>query len=177
MTGTRNILNMPFDGEATEGGNMRKLLLLAAMVGMVMLLASPAMGQEEALGNCPPGTTAVEGGCMLEDGTIQTPDQLFACEGLGPGVSDERLISCGIDDPAAYRAQFGPGFAELDPPAETPAVAAEAAPALSAPPASTSAEAPASATTTALPNTGGASLMALAVGGLLVAGGLLIRRR
>lgn len=90
---------------------MRKLLLLSALCMMsALLFASAATAQD---GGCPPGTTSVEGGCLLEDGTIQTPDQLFACEGI---VDQAEYEACAAEQAAAGNPNFAdPAVAPPEP--------------------------------------------------------------
>lgn len=127
---------------------MKKLLLLTAALGM--LFASPAMAQSflNPGGDCPEGLVEQGDFCTTPEAAQATQDDPFACEGL---PTDEAFIAC-LDE---LSAPVPSGFV---PPASTEVP--EAAP-----------------TMTALPDTSGASLIALGAGALLVAGGLLIRRR
>jgi LPXTG-motif cell wall-anchored protein len=176
---------------------MKRLLLLTAALGM--LLASPAMAQSGADGgfNCVDFPDQ-ESAQLFLDSDPSDPEGLDA-DGDGLACEDE-LPSSGVDpidgtesfivttaqtgnncpepfvsnfdpnDPATAETFtcIAPGDVEVAP---TEVVAEE--PMVEEPVAA----AAASQTMTDLPDTGGASLIALGAGALLVAGGLLIRRR
>lgn len=154
---------------------MRRLMLLAAMLGMVLLVASPAMGQSGADGsfNCEDFEFQEDAQAFFDqdpsdpDGLDGSPGDAFtgeegvACEEL-PGRGEAPMAD-DDDDPTAQYEQYEDGElleagGDLPAPSEAPASSA-------------------SDTMTALPDTGGASLMDLGVGALLLGGGLLVRRR
>ncbi len=156
---------------------MRRLLLLAAMLGMVLLAASPAFAQNGDID------------CDQVGGPIPTPpgdpDNLDAD---GDGLACE--FGGGETNPGEIDTMEGPTPGEM---MEIPAPTLEgtcegivlqedfeaciAAQEQYAPETSAPAPAPAASTTmTALPDTGGPALLPIA-GLLLVVGGLVVRRR
>lgn len=167
---------------------MKRLLLLAAMLGMVLLLASPAMGQSR-------GPSGADGSFNCEDFDFQEDAQEFfdadpsdpdGLDGLPgdaftgePGVACEELPSRGateapmaeepMDDEMMDDEMMEDPAPDVQYAPETPEEAGITAAPEAAP--------EASATMTALPDTSGASLIALGAGALLLGGGLLIRRR
>lgn len=87
---------------------MRKVLLLAALCAVLSITMATAVSAQENGSGCPPGTTAVEGGCQLADGTVQTPEQIFACEGIADQATFEQ---CAAEQAAAGN----PNFADYAP--------------------------------------------------------------
>ncbi len=192
---------------------MRRLLLLSATIGMVLLVASPAFAQPGAdVYNCEDFGSQEEAQ-LVYNFDFSDPNGLdadgdgVACEELEGGAEtveeSEAPVSCdGFISPAGNFSQFGAqqffdfnatpeeraildpdgnGFACDDGAIEFGVDPAEAPPEA---PVSEAVETPApvatpeaSASMTALPDTGGASLIALGAGALLLGGGLLIRRR
>ena len=131
---------------------MRKLMILAAMLAVALLAASPALAQDEP---------AVVADAECKDGYIVSK---------AGGVVAK--APCEPEPPKAAPAPPPPKAA----PAPTPAPA-KAAPAPA--PKAAPAKAPKAEKKKALPKTGGtsaASLFALGAGALLVGGGLLARR-
>src|SRR5215211_6740879 len=146
--------------EFRQGGiEVRKVMLLAAMLAMVLAAAAPAFAQ-----------TAVAGSVQYVDcdqiqaaiGQYQNADAAdFSAVAQGLGVSQNQVLAC---------------FHSV---AAGPDINVNTASAATATPTATATATPtATATAAVLPPTGGASASALALGAgvLLVAGGLLARR-
>ena len=132
---------------------MRKVMLLAAMLAMVLAAAAPAFAQ-----------TAVAGSVQYVDcdqiqaaiGQYQNADaDDFSAVAQELGVSQNQVLACFQSVAAGRDINVG-----------ATATATASANSASA----------ASASGGSLPSTGGASLIALGAGALLVAGGLLARR-
>jgi hypothetical protein len=151
---------------------MRKVMLLAAVMAMVLAAAAPAFAQANAVGgsvqyvDCDQIQAAATG--QYNVGNQQ--DLAGIAQELGV---DQNQVSACLNSIAAGR----------DVNIKTPAPAAPTPKATAAPtPKATAAPTPkATATATAsapaaLPPTGGAPVLALGAGALLVAGGLLARR-
>jgi hypothetical protein len=151
---------------------MRKVMLLAAVMAMVLAAAAPAFAQANAVGgsvqyvDCDQIQAAATG--QYNVGNQQ--DLAGIAQDLGV---DQNQVSACLNSIAAGR----------DVNVKTPAPAAPTPKATAAPtPKATAAPTPkATATATAsapaaLPPTGGAPVLALGAGALLVAGGLLARR-
>src|SRR5215208_896661 len=157
--GTRNVKR--------KGEKMRKLMMLATMLAVAMLAASPALAQDEpAVVADAKAKTATAGGAKAE---ADCTDEII--EAKAGGVVAK--ASCKPAPPPPPKP--APVPAPASKPAPAPAPAPKAAPA-PAPPPPKAAPAP---KMKALPPTGGssvASLLALGAGGLLVGGGLLARR-
>ena len=164
---------------------MRKVMLLAAMLAMVLAAAAPALAQAVSVGEgddvqynavCQNilgsvgNITNTQGGAAIANAN---DDSAAAAEvAQKQGVSIEQVNQC---------LNEGQGAAPVQPPAAPVQQYAGAAQqdVVASPTASASATATASATAAAggeLPETGGTSLLALGAGALLVAGGLLARR-
>lgn len=153
---------------------MRRLLLLAAMCGMALLVASPAMAQSGADGgfNCIDFATQEDAQAFFNQDTsdpegLDADDDGEACEdsGLPSGgmtEDDDDGLTDDDDPDTSQYVQY-----EDDEPTTITGIEAVVE----------DDEADASATMTALPDTGGASLMALGAGALLLGGGLVVRRR
>jgi hypothetical protein len=174
-------------------------MLLAAMLAMVLAAAAPVFAQATAgdvdvqYVDCSQVQAAAAAQGQYGDATAGdvasaaaiaqelniTQEQVNACLG-GVAAGEDIIVGAPVE---AAPAEAAP--AEAAPAAAAPAAAApaEAAPAAAAPAAAApAAAAPAAAAPAAaapagvLPETGGASLLALGAGALLVAGGLLTRR-
>jgi pyruvate dehydrogenase E2 component (dihydrolipoamide acetyltransferase) len=155
---------------------LRKAMLLAAMVAMVLAAAAPAFAQ--AVGgsvqyvDCDQIQAAVTAQYNVGN------EQNLAGVAQELGVSQQQVLACFQSVAAGRDITIGTAApvtvtATAAAAAAAPAPAAPAAPAAAAAatPAATAAAAPA-----ALPPTGGASLIALGASALLVTGGLLARR-
>jgi LPXTG-motif cell wall-anchored protein len=147
---------------------MRKLMMLAAMLAVAMLAASPALAQDEpAVVADAKAKTATAGGAKAE---ADCTDELI--EAKAGGVVAKAPCKPAPPPPKAAPAPPPPKAA----PAPAPPPPPKAAPAPAPPPPKA---APAPAPKKALPPTGGssaASLFALGAGALLVGGGLVARR-
>src|SRR5215210_2972656 len=155
---------------------MRKVMLLAAVMAMVLAAAAPAFAQATAVGgsvqyvDCDQIQAAATGQYNVAN------DQDLAGIAQSLGVSQNQVSAC-LDSIAAGRdVNIGAGSAS----AVTVTAKAGGGGSASAGGGGGSASAAASSASAAsggtLPDTGGASLLALGAGGLLVAGGLLARR-
>jgi LPXTG-motif cell wall-anchored protein len=146
---------------------MRKLMMLAAMLAVAMLAASPALAQDEpAVVADAKAKTATAGGAKAE---ADCTDEVI--EAKAGGVVAKAPCKPAPPPPKAAPAPPPPKAAPA--PAPPPP---KAAPAPAPPPPKA---APAPAPKKALPPTGGSSatsLFALGAGALLVAGGLVARR-
>src|SRR5215207_7542809 len=149
---------------------MKKLMMLAAMLAVAMLAASPALAQDEpAVVADAKAKTATAGGAKAE---TDCTDEII--EAKAGGVVAK--APCKPAPPPPPKAAPAPPPPPAAAPAPAPAPKAAAAPAPPPPPKAAPAPAP---KMKALPPTGGssvASLLALGTGGLLVGGGLLARR-
>ena len=142
---------------------MRKIMLLAAMLAMVLAAAAPAIAQGNVLSENAVGTQVGQGNVQCVQNASQDSAQLQYA-GAGNNVNVQAIAQeCNIS-PAAVTTVLAPT-----------ATAAAAAQYQYASPTAT-----ATATATALPPTGGSvpfsGALALGAGALLVAGGLLARR-
>ncbi len=140
---------------------MRKIMLLAAMLAMVLAAAAPAMAQGNILSENAVGTQVGQNNVQCVQNASQDNAQLQYA-GAGNNVNVQAIAqTCNIS-PAAVTTVLA-----------APATAAAAAQYQYASPTAT-------ATATALPPTGGSvpfsGALALGAGALLVAGGLLARR-
>ena len=162
---------------------LRKVILLAAVMAMVLAAAAPAFAQATAVGgsvqyvDCDQIQAAATGqyntdneqdlaGIAQDLGVEQ--NQVLAC--LGSIAAGEDVNINTATPKAAAPKAAAPKAAAATKPAASPTATATATAA-----AATTAPAPASAPAE-LPPTGGASLIALGAGALLVVGGLLARR-
>ena len=152
-----------------QGGiELRKVMLLAAMLAMVLAAAAPAFAQAVAgdvdvqYVDCSQVQAAAAAQGQYGDATA---DDLGSAAAIAQelGISQEQVNAC-LEGVAAGEDIIVEGG--------TAAAATAAASASAAAGGSASAAAGAAA----LPETGGASLIALGAGALLVAGGLLARR-
>jgi hypothetical protein len=142
---------------------LKKLMLLAAMLAMVLAAAAPAIAQGNVLSENAVGTQVGQGNVQCVQNASQDSAQLQYA-GAGNNVNVQAIAQeCNIS-PAAVTTVLG---------ATATATAAAAAQYQYATPEAT-------ATATALPPTGGSvpfsGALALGAGALLVAGGLLARR-
>jgi hypothetical protein len=153
---------------------LKKVMLLAAMLAMVLAAAAPAFAQTAVGGD----VAVLQYSCDQIQAAVNT--QYQAGEGTGAvagaaqalGVDQQQVLAC-----------FGQAAALQDSTINVDvgggAVHTATATATATAPATATATAPATATATApaeLPPTGGASVIALGAAVLLVAGGLLARR-
>ena len=139
---------------------MKKVMLLAAMLAMVLAAAVPALAQsvtQVGSGN----VTCVQTAVQAEVGKVQISQygdniniQAISQEcNVGAAQVEDVVAAEAAAAPAAAQYQYNaPAEAQYAAPTASPAAAAE------------------------LPPTGGSSLIALGAGVLLVAGGLLARR-
>jgi hypothetical protein len=142
---------------------LKKLMLLAAMLAMVLAAAAPAIAQGNVLSENAVGTQVGQGNVQCVQNASQDNAQLQYA-GAGNNVNVQAIAQeCNIS-PAAVTTVLAP---------TATATAAAAAQYQYATPEAT-------ATATALPPTGGSvpfsGALALGAGALLVAGGLLARR-
>ena len=142
---------------------MKKVMLLAAMLAMVLAAAAPALAQTATGGD----TTILQYSCDQIQAAVNTQYQA----GEGTGAVAGAAQSLGIDQQQVL-ACFGTAAALQDSTINVN-VDGTATAWASAGGGGGSASAAAGG---ALPSTGGASLIALGAGALLVAGGLLARR-
>src|SRR5829696_1352423 len=153
--GTRNVKR--------KGEKMRKLMMLATMLAVALLAASPALAQDEpAVVADAKAKTATAGGAKAE---ADCTDELIEAK-AGGVVAKAPCKPAPPPPPKAAPAPAPPPKAAPPPP--PPAAAAPPPP-----------PAPAPAPAKALPKSGGssaASLFALGAGALLVGGGLVARR-
>ena len=170
---------------------MRKVMLLAAMLAMVLAAAAPALAQVTVAGDdnnaaqyvdCSQVQLAV--GAQYGDQNAAASDESIATAANELGITQNQVNAClgevsdvnqgteGVGDVV-----IGEGGTVVAVEGGTVSAAAEgSASAASEGSASAASSASASAATETLPETGGASLLALGAGALLVAGGLLARR-
>lgn len=162
---------------------MKKLLFLAVLGMLTMLVATPAFAQDDL--NCEDFATQEEAQAEF-DADTSDPNGLDgdndgqACEDslpMGGDIQPPNDPPPPVEDPLACegirgQAAFEECKAAQDqyPQEPEPPVVVEPEPPTPVTPNPT-------ATSEALPDTGGASLVALGAGALLVAGGLMLRRR
>jgi hypothetical protein len=150
---------------------MRKIMLLAAVMAMVLAAAAPAFAQANAVGgsvqyvDCDQIQAAATGQYNVAN------DQDLAGIAQELGVSQNQVLAC-LDSIAAGR-DVNINTASASAATVTVTASAGGGGGGGGGSASSSASAAAGG---ALPSTGGASLLALGAGALLVAGGLLARR-
>jgi len=159
---------------------MRKVMLLAAMLAMVLAAAAPALAQVTVAGDdntsaqyvdCSQVQIAV--GAQYGDQNAAASDESIATAANELGITQNQVNACLGEVSDVNQGTEGVGDIVID--EETGSVVAVAADEGSASAASEGSASAAAATET-LPETGGASLLALGAGALLVAGGLLARR-
>src|SRR5918994_973737 len=149
----------PVEADLEQEVDLKKVMLLAAMLAMVLAAAVPALAQVTQVGT---GNQAcVQTAIQAEVGKVQISQygdnvniQNIAqvCNVGVPVVEEVVAAASPAAAPAAVQYQYAAPEAPPAAPAASPAPAAE------------------------LPPTGGSSLIALGAGVLLVAGGLLARR-
>jgi hypothetical protein len=140
-------------------------MLLAAMLAMVLAAAAPALAQTATGGD----TEVLQYSCDQIQAAVNTQYQA----GEGAGAVAGAAQSLGIDQQQVL-ACFGTAAAAQD---STIIVGGGGGGSTASATSTTSARGSATASApAALPSTGGASLIALGAGALLVAGGLLARR-
>jgi LPXTG-motif cell wall-anchored protein len=149
---------------------MRKIVLLAAVMAMVLAAAAPAFAQASAVGgsvqyvDCDQIQAAVTGQYNVEN------DQDLAGVAQWLGVDENQVLACYGSIAAGEDVNIGDDGATVVAHKATSTATASAA-------GSDQYDGSASAAAGGeLPDTGGASLLALGAGALLVAGGLLARR-
>jgi hypothetical protein len=174
---------------------LKKVMLLAAMLAMVLAAAAPALSQTAAGGDvavlqysCNQIQAAVATQYQAGEGTGAVAgaaqslginqQQVLACFGTAVALQDSAII---VEDGTVKAAKKGTAKAvkKATPTAKAVKKATPAAKATATPTAKATATPTATATATApaaLPPTGGASAVALGAAALLVAGGLLARR-
>jgi hypothetical protein len=164
---------------------MRKIMLLAAVMAMVLAAAAPAFAQANAVGgsvqyvDCDQIQAAATGQYNVAN------DQDLAGVAQELGVSQNQVLACLDSIAAGNDVNINAASASATATATATATASAgggggggggSASAGSASAGSASAGSASAAAGGALPPTGGASLLALGAGALLVAGGLLARR-
>jgi hypothetical protein len=151
---------------------MRKVMLLAAVMAMVLAAAAPAFAQATAVGgsvqyvDCDQIQAAATGQYNVAN------DQDLAGIAQELGVSQNQVLAC-LDSIAAGR-DVNINTASAS--AATVTVTASAGGGGGGGGGGSASSSASAAAGGALPSTGGASLLALGAGALLVAGGLLARR-
>jgi hypothetical protein len=143
---------------------LKKVMLLAAMLAMVLAAAAPALAQTAVGGD----TAILQYSCDQIQAAVNTQYQA----GEGTGAVAGAAQSLGIDQQQVL-ACFGTAAAAQDVVVNVDGTATSTAGGGGGGGGGGSASAAAGG---ALPSTGGASLIALGAGALLVAGGLLARR-
>ena len=147
-------------------------MLLAAMLAMVLAAAAPAfaqatIGDETQYVDCSQVQNAVA--AQYGDANAAADDESFAAAAAEAGISQTQINAClgeidfGGDDGGTVVATVDGGD---DGSASASASASS----------SSSSSSASAASSSTLPETGGASLLALGAGALLVAGGLVARR-
>ena len=161
---------------------MKKVMLLAAMLAMVLAAAAPAVAQTAAGGDvavlqysCNQIQAAVNTQYQQGEGTGAVAgaaqslgidqQQVLACFGTAAALQDS-TVNVGDDDGTAKAKKMGTAHAKKGTSTSTAGGGGGGGGGGSA----------SAAAGGALPSTGGASLIALGAGALLVAGGLLARR-
>src|SRR5215207_8912891 len=164
-------------GERRKGGiGLRKIMLLAAVMAMVLAAAAPAFAQATAVGgsvqyvDCDQIQAAATGQYNTDN------EQELAGIAQELGVSQNQVLAC-LDSIAAgedVNINTAAGTAGAKGTATATATAGGGGGGGSA--SAAAAGSASAAAGGALPSTGGASLIALGAGALLVAGGLLARK-
>jgi hypothetical protein len=144
---------------------LRKVMLLAAMLAMVLAAAAPSFAQTATGGD----VAVLQYSCDQIQAAVNTQYQ----QGEGTGAVAGAAQSLGIDQQQVL-ACFGTALALQDSTVNVNVGGDGTATATHT--ATATATAAAAAAGGALPPTGGASLIALGAGALLVAGGLLARK-
>jgi hypothetical protein len=146
---------------------LRKVMLLAAMLAMVLAAAAPSFAQTATGGD----VAVLQYSCDQIQAAVNTQYQ----QGEGAGAVAGAAQSLGIDQQQVL-ACFGTAAALQDSTVNVNVGGDGTATATATHTATATATAAAAAAGGALPPTGGASLIALGAGALLVAGGLLARK-
>jgi hypothetical protein len=161
---------------------MRKVMLLAAMLAMVLAAAAPALAQVTVAGDdnnaaqyvdCSQVNAAL--GAQYGDQNAAASDESVASAANELGITQNQVNACLGEVSDVNQGEDNVGDVVVGSVAAGDDGSASAAAAGSASAASEGSASAAAATET-LPETGGASLLALGAGALLVAGGLLARR-
>jgi hypothetical protein len=150
---------------------MRKIMLLAAVMAMILAAAAPAFAQASAVGgsvqyvDCDQIQAAATGQYNVAN------EQDLAAVAQELGVDQNQVLACFRSIAAGEDVNINTASASAVTVTATATASSSSASSSSA--SSSSASAASGGT---LPSTGGASLLALGAGALLVAGGLLARR-
>jgi hypothetical protein len=162
---------------------MRKVMLLAAMLAMVLAAAAPALAQVTVAGDDNTAAQYVDCSQVQAALGVQYGDDSAAVDESIAGAADElgitqnQVNACLGEVSDVNQGEDAVGDIVVDEDGSVVAVEDDgSASAASEGSASAASEGSASAATETLPETGGASLLALGAGALLVAGGLLARR-
>ncbi len=154
-----------------EVGKLRKVMLLAALLAMVLAAAAPALAQEAVGGDA----VVLQYSCNQIQAAVNTQYQLGEGEGAvagaaqSLGIDQNQVLACFGTAVAAQQSTINVNTATADGGKKKGTVTATAT-------AGGGGGTATAAVGGALPPTGGASLIALGAGALLVAGGLLARR-
>jgi alanyl-tRNA synthetase len=154
---------------------MRKVMLLAAVMAMILAAAAPAFAQANAVGgsvqyvDCDQIQAAATGQYNVDN------EQELAGIAQELGVSQNQVLACFQSIAAGNDVNINTAAGSASASAATATATASASATASAGGGGGGGSASAAAGG-ALPSTGGASLLALGAGALLVAGGLLARR-
>ena len=162
---------------------MRKVMLLAAMLAMVLAAAAPALAQVTVAGDDNTAAQYVDCSQVQAALGVQYGDDSAAVDDSIAGAADElgitqnQVNACLGEVTDVNQGEDAVGDVIIDEDGGT-VIAHEDGSASASASASAASEgsASAAAATETLPETGGASLLALGAGALLVAGGLLARR-
>ena len=158
---------------------MRKVMLLAAMLAMVLAAAAPALAQVTVAGDDNTAAQYVDCSQVQAALGVQYGDDSAAVDESIAGAADElgitqnQVNACLGEVSDVNQGEDNVGDVVVGSVAAGDDGSASAA---TAGPASVAGSASAAAATETPPETGGASLLALGAGALLVAGGLLARR-
>ncbi len=163
---------------------MRKVMLLAAMLAMVLAAAAPALAQVTVAGDdnnaaqyvdCSQVNAAL--GAQYGDQNAAASDESVASAANELGITQNQVNACLGEVSDVNQGEDNVGDVVIDENGSVVAVEdGSASAAAGSASAASEGSASAAAATETLPETGGASLLALGAGALLVAGGLLARR-
>ena len=146
---------------------MRKVMLLAAMLAMVLAAAVPAFAQDATVGDDGVAT----GGDVQYVDCSQVQAAIGAQYGDAGAAADDESVAAAANELGISQQQVNACLGEINIDVNSPAPYSSPTPPSPAP------ESPApDVSGGTLPETGGASLLALGAGALLVAGGLVARR-
>jgi alanyl-tRNA synthetase len=155
---------------------MRKVMLLAAVMAMILAAAAPAFAQANAVGgsvqyvDCDQIQAAATGQYNVDN------EQELAGIAQELGVSQNQVLACFQSIAAGNDVNINTAAGSASASAATATATASASATASAGGGGGGGGSASAAAGGALPSTGGASLLALGAGALLVAGGLLARR-